>query len=139
MKTEMLTKEQIEELNYGIERYASIEDYMKQTYPDCDNETKKECELDFEEKMNSGFIEDITCGTYNGASDTFNPWEFTPRNLVRMIEVEYNEGGHEDTLQLFCDEGEENIENFNLYDKLRFMIDMYDFMIIGNKFYANLD
>lgn len=36
-------------------------------------------------------IQDITCGTYNGASDTFTPWDITESNIHEAVKQFMNE------------------------------------------------
>lgn len=36
-------------------------------------------------------IQEITCGTYNGASDTFTPWDITDSNIKEAIKRYMND------------------------------------------------
>lgn len=52
---------------------------------------------DTERNIENGFLREITCGTYNGATQTFTPWGVNRDNLVETIlreagETNYIEG-----------------------------------------------
>lgn len=77
MLNNQVTFEQKKQIILGnIERYEDFEEYSK-----YNNLTREE----FEEEQERGLIQEITCGTYNGATDTFDPWEINEGNLIDTI------------------------------------------------------
>lgn len=61
--------------------YDNLEEFLKFNNMDKD---------EFDNKVMEGWYEDCTCGTYNGALDTFSPWEITPENVAdSLIRVFY--------------------------------------------------
>lgn len=73
----LLTEEEVRSIVYwSIDKYKDMAEYC----------SSKNCTpAEFAENKAEGWIIDITAGTYNGASDTFTPWELTDRNIVEMI------------------------------------------------------
>lgn len=53
----------------NITKYKDFEEFSK--YKNMDEE--------------NGFIIDITCGTYNGATNTFTPWRITDDNIIDTL------------------------------------------------------
>lgn len=49
---------------------------------------------DVEQDIENGFLQEITCGTYNGATHEFTPWEVTKDNLVETILRDAGETGY---------------------------------------------
>lgn len=56
-------------INVGDTKYKDFEEFSK--YKNMDEE--------------NGFIIDITCGTYNGATNTFTPWRITDDNIIDTL------------------------------------------------------
>ena len=134
-----------------IERYDSIEDFMRTKYYGMKNTTKEECLEEFEDTMKSGFIHNITCGTYNGATDTFDPWELTDDNIVEMIFNEmhesdfYNGYGY---IFLEDEDGNETVEaleqwsNFEQWSNLRWTYEfseLFNILVIGKEVFVDKD
>ena len=100
-------------------------------YEECTGNTKDE----FKEEMENGFIQDITCGTYNGVSDTIDYWEQSEENIkLEIIQYihdtdfyndfhnEFDYGGisdicttEDDYVNLFCELNEVFLLNNHLY------------------------
>ena len=56
----------------NITKYKDFEEFSK--YKNMDEE--------------NGIIIDITCGTYNGATNTFTPWRITDDNIIDTFSVD---------------------------------------------------
>ena len=63
-------------IELNITTYKDFDEYLKFA-----NTDKQE----FEDKVEEGFIQTLTLGTYNGASDTFTPNEPTEENIKNAI------------------------------------------------------
>lgn len=59
-----------------LDNYNELKDYLKEQNLET---------WEFTEKLENGFVTDITCGTFNGASDIFTPWEINNKNLRDTI------------------------------------------------------
>lgn len=118
------TIEQLEQFVLGnIEHYEDFEEYSK------DNDTSLEEFTDYQER---GFIQDITCGTYNGATQTFTPWEINEGNLIDTIIQDIGYGVLYESLEDFA-EGNRYIDYAMAYSEL------YKVFTIGEKVYVDLD
>ena len=53
---------------------------------------------EFNEKVTGGWYLDCTCGTYNGALDTFDPWEINPENVADSLVNAFHEMDLEEDL-----------------------------------------
>lgn len=60
----------------NITKYKDFEEYSK--YMNTDKE-------EFKENEANGFIINITCGTYNGATDEFTPCRITDDNIINTL------------------------------------------------------
>jgi len=70
------------ELVDNIARYETLEQYLTLNNLNIN---------DWNEQNDQGFIYDITCGLFNGATDNFTPWDITNKNLIDTIKNEINE------------------------------------------------
>ena len=129
----------------NIERYDNIEDFMRTKYYDMKNATKEECLEDFQDSIESGFIYNITCGTYNGALDIFDPWKLTDDNIIEMIFNEmhesdfYNGYGY---IFLEDENGNETIETLKQWSNLRWTYEfseLFDILVIGKEVFVDRD
>lgn len=127
----------------NIERYDSIEDFMRTKYYDMKNATKEECLEDFQDSIESGFIYNITCGTYNGALDIFDPWKPTDDNIIEMIFNEmhdsdfYNSYGY---IFLEDEGGNETIETLEQWSNLRWAYEfseLFNVLVIGKEVFVD--
>ena len=60
----------------NITKYKDFEEFSR--YTNIDKE-------EFKENEANGFIVNITCGTYNGATDEFTPWRITDDNIIDTL------------------------------------------------------
>lgn len=124
MENNQYTVEELEQFVLGnIEHYEDFEEYSK------DNDTSLEEFTDYQER---GFIQDITCGTYNGATQTFTPWEINEGNLIDTIIQDIGYGVLYESLEDFA-EGDRYIDYAMAYSEL------YKVFTIGEKVYVDLD
>ena len=87
---------------------------------------------EFENYKESGFIQDITCGTYNGATDTFDPWEISLDNLIDTILQDIRDCDYHQVLNDYTD----------VQTPLGYVLaytEMYNVFTIGEKVYVDLD
>ena len=108
----------------NIEHYEDFEEYSEANY----NTSLEEFE-DYEER---GFIQDITCGTYNGATQTFTPWEINDNNLVDTIIQDIGDGVLYESLEDYV-EGDRYIDYALAYSEL------YKVFTLEGKVYVDLD
>ena len=125
MENNQYTLEELKEFILGnIEHYKDFEEYSK------DNNTSLE---EFEDYQERGFIQDITCGTYNGATNTFTPWEANDdNNLIRAIINDIRLSDLYESLEDYV-EGTRNIDYALTYSEI------YNVFTIGNSIYVDLD
>ena len=118
------TLEELEQFILGnIEHYEDFEEYSK------DNDTSLEEFTDYQE---SGFIQDITCGTYNGATNTFVPWEINLDNLINTILQDIRDCDYYQVLNDYTD-----VQTPLGYVKA--YTEMYNVFTIGERVYVDLD
>lgn len=116
------TIEQLEQIILGnIGHYENFEEYAKFNNFD-----------DYEEFKADPFIVDITCGTYNGATQTFTPWAINDNNLINTITQDIKDGDLYETLEDYT-EGTMDINYALTY------IEFYKVFTIGNRVYVDLD
>lgn len=65
-----------EEIFNHCSTYDNLDEFLKFNNMDTD---------EFDEKVMNGWYEDCTCGTYNGASNIFSPWEINPKNVADSL------------------------------------------------------
>ena len=122
----------------NVSYYDSKAEYMTNIFADTTEETSEE---DFNEQVERGLIFDITCGTYNGATREFTPWELTDDNILDTISNALHENQ-------FCDTGyyrdctEEEAKEFETWsnaDWIREYTETYNVFIIGSNVYVSQD
>lgn len=69
----------------NVTRYKDMDDY-KQDY-----ETIEEAQADFDEKLENGYIQNITLSTYNGATQKNTFFELTDENILEAIYADLHE------------------------------------------------
>ena len=107
----------------NIEHYEDFEEYSR-----YNNVSLEE----FEDYQERGFIQDITCGTYNGATDTFTPWEANDdNNLIRAIINDIRVSDLYESLEDYV-EGTRNIDYALTYSVI------YQVFTIDNSIYVDL-
>ena len=139
MSVNITDKEQNSISLMNVSYYDSKAEYIRSSFPGV--ETDEEAAADFADQLESGFIQNITCGTYNGATDDFTPWELTDDNILNTI---YN-ALHEDDFYntgFFGNCTEEEAEEFEEWtdaDWIREYSEVYEVFIIGGRVYVNHD
>ena len=124
MSINQLHKEMLGDYIGGnIEHYKDFEEYSKA------NNVYIE---DFENYQESGFIQDITCGTYNGATNKFVYWEINLDNLINTILQDIRDCDYYQVLNDYTD----------VQTPLGYVLaytEMYKVFTIGEKVYVDLD
>ncbi|MGK4094481.1 hypothetical protein AB0X79_08175 [Pediococcus pentosaceus] len=93
---------------------------------------------DFDIKATEGWYMDCTCGTYNGASDIFSPWEITPENVADSLITVFHE--MEWDINLVDLEGWEDDSKVDRGAILNYLADSYIFIIKDSKrIYLDMD
>ena len=124
MENNQYTFEELKEfILYNIVHYESLEEYEK--YNNMDAE-------EFKDKVEDGFIADITCGTYNGATQTFTPWEINDNNLVDTIIQDIRDGDLYESLEDFT-EGDRYIDYALAY------VELYKVFTLDGRVYIDMD
>lgn len=116
-----MTKELIESIIHHVTEYQTLDEYLQ-----SENMTADE----FAEAEENGFIQEITCGTYNGASDTFTPWQLTPENVAETVRIDMLESGYFDEI-----EEDDDTES----DKLEYYVSIFTLFTIGQRVYIERD
>ena len=118
----------------NVSYYDSKADYIRLTFLGV--ETDEEATKVFGEQLDCGFIQDITCGTYNGATDKFTPWELTDDNIVRTVWQALNEDEFIFDMVVNRDINQEDWTNA---DYIREYTEVYEVFIVGGRVYVNMD
>lgn len=113
--------ELIESIMHYVTEYKTLDEYLQ-----SENMTADE----FTEAVENGYIQDITCGTYNGASDTFDPWRLTPENVVETVRIDMLESGYFDEIE---EDGDTEA------DKLEYYASIFTIFTIESGVYINRD
>ena len=123
----------------NVSYYDSKAEYIRSTFPGV--KTDEEAAEVFSDQMDRGFLQDITCGTYNGATDEFTPWELSDNNILDTILNALHEDDFYNT-GFFGNCTEEEAEEFEEWtnaDWIREYTEVYEVFIIGNNIYVNQD
>ena len=124
MSINQLHKEMLGDYIRGnIEHYKDFEEYSKA------NNVYIE---DFTDYQESGFIQDITCGTYNGATNKFVYWEINLDNLINTILQDIRDCDYYQVLNDYTD----------VQTPLGYVLaytEMYNVFTIGERVYVDLD
>lgn len=116
-----MTKELIESIISHVTEYQTLDEYLQSENMTAD---------DFSEAKENGYIQEITCGTYNGASDTFTPWQLTPENVAETIRIDMLESGYFDEIEETGD---------SEADKLEYYVSMFTIFTIESGVYISRD
>ncbi|XWX32560.1 hypothetical protein LCFBJUUZ_CDS0101 [Staphylococcus phage PG-2021_76] len=127
-----MNKEQYNYLFNKVAEFKDLQEYLDHMV----YETKEE----FQEKLQEGFIQDLTRGVYNGATDTFTPNTLNAKELVLALQQYLYETDwlstlymqHEDTDDL------ETYEQLTRFDVLDDYLNCYNVFTIGNNIYADI-
>ena len=124
MSINQLHKEMLGDYIGGnIEHYKDFEEYSK-----ANNVTLEE----FKDYRERGFIQDITCGTYNGATNKFVYWEINLDNLINTILQDIRDCDYYQVLNDYTD----------IQTPLGYVLaytEMYNVFTIGERVYVDLD
>ena len=101
-------------------------------------ETDEEAAEVFSDQMDLGFIQDITCGTYNGATKEFDPWNLTDNNILDTILNALHEEDFYEFVAMY-EEDVEELEQWSNADWIREYTEVYEVFIIGGRVYVNQD
>ena len=122
----------------NVSYYDSKADYMKSCTPLDVAYSDKEALTDWVYMIESGFIQDITCGTYNGAIDKFTPWQLNNNNILDTILNALHYEDFYNYVAMYSDEMAD-LENWSNADWIREYSEVYEVFIIGNSVYVNKD
>ena len=118
----------------NVSYYDSKAEYIRLSFLGV--ETDEEAAEVFSDQMDRGFLQDITCGTYNGATDEFTPWELTDNNILDTIWQALNEDDFIFDMVVNQDIIQEDRTNA---DYIREYTEVYEVFIIGGRVYVNKD
>lgn len=134
MSVNFTDKEQNNISLMNVSYYESKAEYIRLSFLDV--ETDEEAAEVFADQMDSGFLQEITCGTYNGATDEFDPWELTDNNIIETVWQALNEDEFIFDMVVNRDIIQEDWTNA---DYLREYTEVYEVFIIGGRVYVNQD
>ena len=140
MSVNFTDKEQNSISLMNVSYYDSKAEYIRLSFLGV--ETDEEAAEVFDEQLKSGFIQEITCGTYNGAIDKFTPWELNNENILDTI---LNALHYEDFYNYVAMYNEDqpddlaDLERWTDADYIREYTEVYEVFIIGNSVYVNKD
>lgn len=119
------------ELLMHMSLYADFEDFEERSFMDRE---------ELEEKLEEGFIQELTRGTYNGALDIFTPNTLTPVELAGALYQYLHETDYVNTLYTQHEDSDdlETFEQLTMFDVLEDFLNCYDVFTIGNEVYADI-
>ena len=120
----------------NVSYYDSKAEYIRLSFLGV--ETDEEAAEVFDEQLKSGFIQEITCGTYNGAIDKFTPWQLNNNNILDTILNALHYEDFYNYVAMYSDEMAD-LENWSNADWIREYSEVYEVFIIGNSVYVNQD
>lgn len=104
-------------------KYDSMQEFLQ-----CENMDK----LEFEELYDNGWYSEITCGTFNGASNTFTPYQLNEENVILTLSQMMNDFNFWEFINdLTEDEAINNNWHGLLY--INQLVNFYDIIIIENE------
>lgn len=126
-----MNKEQYNYLFNKVSIYKDLDHY---------NEVVIDGAEQLDEALQEGFIQDLTRGVYNGATNTFTPNTLTPEELAGALQqylyeidwlaILYTQHEEADDLQTF--------EQLTMFDVLEDYLNCYNVFTIGNNIYADI-
>lgn len=119
----------------NVSCYDSKAEYIRRSFPGV--ETDEEAAEDFADQMERGFIHDITCGTYNGATDDFTPWTLNDNNILDTIFNALHEEDFYEFVAMY--EDPLTFDEWSNADWIREYTEVYEVFIIGDSVYVNQD
>ena len=136
MSVNFTDKEQNSISLMNVSYYDSKAEYIRLTFPGV--KTDEEAAEVFDEQLKSGFIQEITCGTYNGAIDKFTPWQLNNENILDTILNALHYEDFYNYVAMYTDEMAE-LEQWSNADWIREYTEVYEVFIIGGRVYVNMD
>lgn len=126
-----MKKEQYNYLFNKVSIYKDMKDYNSKTIDGAE---------ELEEDLQKGFIQELTRGVYNGATNTFTPNTLTPEELVRALQQYLHEIDWLSILYTQHEESDdlETFEQLTLFDVLEDYLNCYNVFTIGNNIYADI-
>lgn len=126
-----MKKEQYNYLFNKVTVFEDMEDYNSKTIDGAE---------ELEEKLEEGFIQDLTRGVYNGATDTFTPNTLNARELAGALQLYLHEIDWLAILYTQHEEADdlETFEQLTLFDVLEDYLNCYNVFTIGNNIYADI-
>lgn len=112
----------------GVTRYKDMNEY-KQDY-----ETPEEAQADFDEKLENGYIQNITLSTYNGATQKNMFFELTDENILEAIYADL----HETDFYSMIEEMEESTD-LTKWDYVRAYTEIYNVFTLNGLVYIERD
>ena len=134
MSVNFTDKEQNSISLMNVSYYDSKAEYIRLSFLGV--KTVEEAAEVFSDQMDRGFLQDITCGTYNGATDEFTPWELTDDNIVETVRQALNE---DEFIFDMVVNRDINQEDWTIADYIREYTEVYEVFIIGGRVYVNMD
>lgn len=125
MNTFIKEEEQREITLLNITHYNDFKEYEK--YNNIDTE-------EFKEQLELGYIQEITLGLYNGATDTFTKRGITDNHIIEAIKTEIEES---DFYNFFENDFIE--KNYTNADWIRLYSEMYDVFTLNESIFVNMD
>ena len=127
----MNEKELINNILYALNEYDDMKDFLE-----CENMNRDE----FEKLYNNGWYSEITCGVYNGATDTFTPYELTDQNIIMTLSEMMSDFDFYNFVDEITEDKAIN-NNWNYLQYINEIVYFYDIIIIKDerKIYINMD
>lgn len=113
----------INNIMMALNEYDNMSDFLE-----CENMNHEE----FTDLYNNGWYSEITCGTYNGVTDKFTPYELNEENIIMTLSQMMNDFDFwEFVNDLTEDEAINNNWNGLLY--INQLVNFYDIIIIKDE------
>ena len=113
----------INNITNALIKYDSMQEFLQ-----CENMDK----LEFEELCDNGWYSEITCGTFNGASNTFTPYQLNEENVILTLSQMMNDFNFWEFINdLTEDEAINNNWHGLLY--INQLVNFYDIIIIEDE------
>ena len=122
----------------NVSYYDSKAEFVKSCTPLNVAYTDEEAIEDWEYMEDRGFIQEITCGTYNGAIDKFTPWQLNNENILDTILNALHYEDFYNYVAMYSD-NLADLERWTDVDWVREYTEVYEVFIIGNNVYVNMD
>ena len=124
----------------NVSYYDSKAEYIRLTFPGV--ETDEEAAEVFSDQIERGFIRGITCGTYNGATKEFTPWQINDINILDTILNALHEDDFYEFVAMYHEDHPDDLadlERWSNAEWIREYTEVYEVFIIGDRVYVNQD